>query len=74
MLCDQYAGGLEAAAKVTCPVTMVLGDNDQMTPPRATRALTAALKARVVMLHSGHSQAAEDPDGLLAAMRGALGA
>ena len=72
LLCDQYDGGLDAAARVHCPVTLVLGDQDQMTPTRATRELTAALKGRVVTLHSGHSQAAEDPDGLLAALRGAL--
>ena len=51
---------------------MALGDADQMTPPRATRDIAAALKAKVVMLHSGHSLQAEAPDELLAALRGAL--
>ena len=71
-LCDAYADGLAAAAKVACPVTFVLGDADQMTPPKATREIATALKARVLTLHSGHSQAAEDPDGLLAALKAAL--
>ena len=71
-VCDAYAGGLEAAAKVLAQVTLALGSADQMTPPRATRELAAALKATVVTLNSGHSLPAEVPDELLAALRGAL--
>ena len=71
-VCDAYAGGLDAAAKVTAKVTMVLGTLDQMTPPRATRDIAAALKAKVVQLPSGHNLPAEVPDGLLDALRGAL--
>lgn len=71
-VCDAYTGGLDAAAKVTAQVTMALGDADQMTPPRATRDIAAALKAKVVVLHSGHSLPAEAPDELLEALRGAL--
>jgi pimeloyl-ACP methyl ester carboxylesterase len=71
-VCNRYAGGLEAAAKVRCPVTLVLGEQDQMTPPRATRDISAALRARVVTVPSGHHQLAETPDATLAALRGAL--
>jgi pimeloyl-ACP methyl ester carboxylesterase len=71
-VCDAYAGGLAAAARLQCPVTMILGQADQMTPPKATRELTAALKARVVMLDSGHHLMAEQPDAMLAAVRAAL--
>ncbi len=71
-VCDAYAGGLEAAAKVAAQATLVLGSADQMTPPRATRELAAALKARTVLLPSGHSLQSEVPDDLLAALRGAL--
>ncbi len=71
-VCDAYAGGLDAAAKVQAKVTLVLGSADQMTPPRATRALAAALKAKTVILPSGHSLPAEVPDELLAALRDAL--
>ena len=72
---DIVAGG--SADRVGLPavqakVTMVLGSMDQMTPPRATREIAAALKARVVTLPSGHSLPAEVPDGLLAALRDAL--
>ena len=71
-VCDRYGNGLAAAAAVACPVTMVLGAQDQMTPPRSARDIAALLKARVVLLPSGHSLMSEMPDGLLAALREAL--
>jgi pimeloyl-ACP methyl ester carboxylesterase len=71
-VCNRYAGGMDAAARVRCPVTLVLGSEDQMTPPRATRDITAALSARVVSVRSGHHQLAEAPDATLAALRAAL--
>ena len=72
-VCDRYANALAAAAQVRCPVTMVLGAQDQMTPPRSTREIAAALKASIVTLNSGHSLPAEDPEGLLTALAQALG-
>lgn len=71
-VCDRYAGGLQAAARVRCPVTMVLGARDQMTTPKAARDIAAALKARVVTLPSGHNLMAEAPDAVLQALREAL--
>lgn len=71
-VCNRYAGGLLAAARVDCPVTMVLGRHDQMTPPRTTRDLAALLKARISTLECGHHQLAETPDALLTALRAAL--
>jgi len=71
-ICDRYTGGLAAAAKVRCPVTMILGSHDQMTPPKATRELTEALHAKVVMVPSGHHLMAEAPDAVLNALREAL--
>jgi surfactin synthase thioesterase subunit len=38
-ICDRYAGGMEAAARVQCPATLVLGERDQMTSPKQTREL-----------------------------------
>lgn len=73
-VCDAYTGGLDAAAKVRCPTTFVLGRHDQMTPPKVTKDLAAALQAKIVTLEAGHNLMAEQPDGLLAAMRGALAA
>ncbi len=72
-VCDRYAGGMQAAERVTCPVTFVLGERDQMTPPKVTRGLATALKARIVTLASGHNLMAEVPDPLLEALRGAVG-
>jgi pimeloyl-ACP methyl ester carboxylesterase len=72
-VCDRYAGAMQAAAAVQCPVHFVLGARDQMAPPRASRELAAALKAQVVTLPAtGHNLMAEAPDAVLAAMRVAL--
>ncbi len=59
--CNRYAGGLEAAARVSCPVALILGRADQMTPPRAARDIVGALKARVFDVAAGHLQPAEAP-------------
>ena len=73
-VCDAYAGGAEAAARVTCPTTLVLGSRDQMTPPKAAATLRQALPAstRVHTLPSGHALMQEVPDALLNALREAL--
>jgi len=70
--CDRYGGGMQAAAKVQCPVTIILGERDQMTSPKSTREITAALKARVITLPAGHSLMSEAPDSVLNALRQAL--
>ncbi|MEO5880859.1 MAG: alpha/beta hydrolase [Caldimonas sp.] len=72
-VCDRYRNGLEAAARVVCPTTLVLGARDQMTGPKHSAGIAAALRARVVMLPSGHSIMSEAPDALLAAVREAVG-
>ena len=71
-VCDRYAAGLQAAAQVTCPVHLVLGAADQMTPPKATRELAAALQAQVHLLPCGHALMQEQPDAMLATLRLAL--
>jgi pimeloyl-ACP methyl ester carboxylesterase len=71
-VCNRYAGGMQAAERVHCPVTMVLGSADQMTPPRATNEIAKALRAKIVRLPSGHHLMAEVPDAMLAAVRAAL--
>jgi pimeloyl-ACP methyl ester carboxylesterase len=73
-VCDAYAGGAAAAARVACPTTLVLGSRDQMTPPKAAAALREALPAApVVLLPSGHALMQEVPEAFLQALRGALG-
>jgi len=75
-VCDSYAGGLEAAARVRCPAHFILGEQDQMTAPKQAQALIEALKAQVPtavhQLPAGHSMMAEAPDAMLAALRQAL--
>jgi pimeloyl-ACP methyl ester carboxylesterase len=72
--CNDYAGGLEAAAKLRCPALFILGARDVMTPPRSAEALASAIKgARSVRIPtSGHSIMAEAPDATLDALIGFL--
>jgi pimeloyl-ACP methyl ester carboxylesterase len=69
--CNAYQGALDAAAKITVPTTIVLGERDMMTPAKAGRALAAALpSSRIVVLRgAGHMMMAERPDELLAALQ-----
>ena len=49
--CDSYQRGEEAMAQVRCPTLFVLGDADQMTPPKAAQSLVSrAAHGRVVRL------------------------
>jgi pimeloyl-ACP methyl ester carboxylesterase len=67
--CNDYAAGIDSAAKVKCPVLFILGDRDQMTPRKAAGKLVNALPgARTVALPSGHSIMAEAPDATLDAL------
>lgn len=70
--CNAYAGGLDAAARVRCPVLAILGQRDLMAPPKGAQALLGALAdQRVVTLSgAGHAMMAEQPDAVLDALRG----
>lgn len=70
--CDRYRVGLEAAARVACPATLVLGARDQMTLPRQSAQLALALRATTVSLAGGHALMSEAPEALLAALRNAI--
>ena len=69
--CNSYPNALAAAAQVTVPTTLILGERDMMTPAKAGKALGAAIaNARIVVLpDAGHMMMAERPDQLLAALR-----
>lgn len=69
--CNGY-GAAEAAAKVKAPATLILGERDMMTPMKAGKALAAALpQSRTVVLRgAGHMMMTEQPDEVLAALRG----
>ncbi len=68
--CNEYHAGLEHAAAVKCPTMLILGQHDMMTPVRATRELTGALRSAetVIFPGSGHALLAERPDPVLDAL------
>jgi len=70
--CNSYRDALAAAAKVTVPTTVILGERDMMTPAKAGKALAAAIaNARTIVLPgAGHMLMTERPDELLAAIKG----
>jgi pimeloyl-ACP methyl ester carboxylesterase len=70
--CNDYLGASGAAAAVTCPVHLVLGAFDQMTPPKAAAELRTLLRAQVHTVPAGHQLMAEAPDAVLKALRLAL--
>ena len=72
--CDSYANGLEAVAAIACPVLFVLGESDQMTPPRAAKSLIDQAQAsgksfQVVKVPMGHHQMSESPEETLNALK-----
>src|SRR5437763_2433532 len=70
--CNAYQNALAAAAQITLPATLILGERDMMTPLKAGKALAAALpNSRTVVLRgAGHMMMVERPDELLAALQG----
>jgi pimeloyl-ACP methyl ester carboxylesterase len=77
--CDSYLNGETAIGQITCPVLFVLGEQDQMTSPKAAQTLIAAARStgktvRLVRLAVGHHQMTEAPDETLFAIRDFLNA
>jgi pimeloyl-ACP methyl ester carboxylesterase len=62
--CNAYEGGLEAAAGIACPVLVLAGELDRMTPPRQGAKLADAISgARFISLpRCGHMMMVEQPD------------
>ena len=62
--CNDWAGALDAAAKIDCPALFVMGDSDRMTPVGASKALRAAIaRARAEILPAtGHMIMVERPN------------
>ena len=71
-LCDRYPNGMQAAAKVQCPASLIVGNADQMTTPKQAREMAQALRATVHSVNAGHSIMAEAPEQVLAALRTVL--
>jgi pimeloyl-ACP methyl ester carboxylesterase len=65
--CNDYASDF---ANVKCPVLLILGKRDVMTPPRSAKALQGKLPHCETALidFSGHSLMAEAPDATLDAL------
>ena len=75
--CDAYAHGEEVMAQIKCPVLFILGQQDQMTTPKAAQSLVAAAQAagvvhQVTYVPVGHHQMTEAPEETLAAIKGFL--
>lgn len=68
--CNAYAAGLDAAAALRCPALFLLGANDQMTPPRAARALREACAeaSELVLPGCGHALMTEAAGPVLEAL------
>jgi len=73
--CNTYTGGADAAAKIKCPVTMILGDRDRMTPARGAREFAQQFaKASIEMIPGcGHGMMEEKPEQTHLALVRALG-
>ncbi len=72
--CDAYEGVVEAAKKITCPVLLLLGAGDRMTPPRTTKALveTLAHVETEILPATGHMIMVERPNETIDAIDGFL--
>lgn len=68
--CDTYDQGESDMQAVQCPVVFVLGQYDQMTPPKAAQRLQQlAPQGKTVVLPAGHALMTEAPDGVLHALK-----
>lgn len=72
--CNQYLNGVESAAAVQCPVLLILGAEDRLTPVRGTRPLQEAFSQPTVTVleGSGHTIMVEAPNALLDALHQVL--
>ena len=70
--CADYDGAAAAAAKVTCPVRLILADQDSMTPLKRGKALADAFHEAetIIIPQCGHMLMAEQPDAVLDALIG----
>lgn len=66
--CNAYQGGLEAASRVRCPVCLISGNSDRMTPVKSLVVLQQALEqtqddvSMMSLERIGHSVMSEAPD------------
>ncbi|MEM9565816.1 MAG: alpha/beta hydrolase [Actinomycetota bacterium] len=67
--CMAYGDALDRAAAVTCPISVVVGSGDKMTPPRATAKLIQAIEEGaapsvevITLADTGHMMMVESPE------------
>ncbi|MDO6460008.1 alpha/beta hydrolase [Granulosicoccaceae sp. 1_MG-2023] len=75
LACNRYRNGETAAQALRAPVLFVSGDEDCMTPARATQTLAGLLPdaQRVVLPRCAHQHSFEQPQGLIDALGGFFG-
>ncbi len=68
--CNEYQQGLDVAAKIECPATLILGNKDIMTPAGNAKSLLETIPAAnlVTIEGSGHNLFNEKPDATLDAL------
>jgi pimeloyl-ACP methyl ester carboxylesterase len=73
--CNAYAGGIEAAQSLRCPTLFISGAADQMTPPKAAKALIDACADKTVQVlpATGHALMAENPEAVRRALHAFAG-
>jgi len=68
--CNAYGDAEAAAAQIRCPVLVLQGEADRMTPAKAAMGFAPKLKAETRLLPNvGHMVMSEAPDAVTAAMR-----
>ena len=69
--CNVYSGGLAAAGSLRCPVLVLSGSADQMTPPKAARSLIEACGdcTAITLPGVGHAMMAEAPEAVRATLQ-----
>ena len=72
--CNAYRGGLDDAARVTCPTLVIAGALDRMTPARQGARLAEAITGAtfVALPGCGHMMMVEKPDATRDALSGFL--
>ncbi|MDE2166409.1 MAG: alpha/beta fold hydrolase [Alphaproteobacteria bacterium] len=72
--CDRYQGALAAASAVRCPVLLLSGAQDRMTPAKQAEAFTGnfAQARSIVLRDCGHMLMVEQPVAVLDSLRAIL--
>ena len=72
--CNRYDEATAAAARVTCPTLLLLGELDLMTRPKAAKPLATALPdgTTVILPGAGHVMMMEQPDAVIDTLAGFL--